>query len=129
MTKIEELRELLKKATPGPWEAENVVYGNGSRSTGIYRMAVLRDTGRKVQATTVCHVPRFSDATPSDAWLIEAMHAALPALLDVAQAAEIVVAGARRPDAVKPADWYTAIDMMRDALAKITCPNVIGGEK
>jgi hypothetical protein len=73
MTTIERLRELLEKATPGPWEStdKDGLYAN------IREPTIEAESGRVADMYDLC-----------DAALIVAMRNTLPALLEVAEAAK-----------------------------------------
>ena len=109
MSKIEELRALLAKATPGPWRVRD---GNPSRVDTVESGWPIADVG-------------FNHG---DAAMIAAMRVALPALLDVVEAAhawsecvEKGFASELRPDIARA--------MLIRALRKLDMvPNVIGDD-
>ena len=92
MTDPDELRRLEKAATPGPWAVESDGVYNDTRS---YMVVPLGD----------------SEQDDADAALIAAMRNALPALLDVAEAAQAVCG----TDNISTAHW----DALDAALTKL----------
>jgi len=123
---VAELRELLAKATPGPWgEWSNTDDYSDPKVYEVGLMGPLRmynDGSGGCTNDLVCETTRATypeGAADANATLIAAMRNNFEALLDLAARAKIVVAGARRPAVVQPADWYAAIEGMATALAKL----------
>lgn len=115
MTVVEQLRALLAKATPGPW-GRHVVgdFGHVWLVSGPDDAFVAEKIG------------------PNDAELIAAMHAALPALLDVAEAAGDFFSLSKGGSCTGFCNGVCAQHRLQMALAKLSdsmVPNVIGDEK
>ena len=103
MSTLDHLAELLAKATPLPWTAECL----GGRELG--------DAGILANLESV--PSPFSRATHEDdeAFAVAAINA-LPALLEIALAAQVVIAA--RHGATFP-QWVAANDALAAALAKL----------
>lgn len=128
MTRLAELRELLAKATPGPWDEDD---GNiFSRPLSNERHAIIM---RRIQGEDIPHpdgdepmgyVASTGQVQPNfenDAALIPAAVNALPALLDVAAAAEKLVDAYQRALEAKAPFTSAALIAhdLRSALAKL----------
>lgn len=94
---VGQLRELLSKGTPGPWET----YQAETLNTRVYSM---NPTSRNV---TVCRHPCASIQAKADAQLIATMHSAFPALLAIAEAAQEVQDGIDKRDEDE-SEWAAA---------------------
>jgi hypothetical protein len=68
---LDEIEAQAAKATLEPWEAANVVLGDGSRRTQI----------RVSESHVLAYLFRFSDDVPPDAAFIAAARSAVPALV------------------------------------------------
>lgn len=108
--KIEKLRELLAKATPGPWPP--AVTASDNRDMGHARGPEHPRPSRM----------SWHPQTEADAALISAMRDTLPALLDVAEAARTLVEGSGY-------EAESNQELVIVALAKLSMvPNVHGDE-
>lgn len=87
--RIAELRRLLLKATPGPWAFANWMSGDRPSSiTSLHRPG-------QAEAVAICPRYKADKFRQVDARLIIAAVNALPALLEVAEAAERMREGER----------------------------------
>lgn len=106
---VEQLRQLEQAATPGEWRVET--YEDGSGAFVVRGMQYL-----------------IAEARPSDhgdqgnARLIAAMRNALPALLDIAEAAQDVVPSTEFLDHIPGPYAYVRVDELKavaDALSRL----------
>ena len=111
MNAIENLRELMKKATPGPWKSK--VYVGAPPAADIV-------AGKKwITGSPTCDE---ASCDLGDAELIVAMHAALPRLLAVVEAAQLACQEETRAGIYHEAVKEQRIDCLRAALAPLTTP-------
>ena len=104
MSDIERLRALLAEATPGPWGLDSEF--GGSRGLVIGPLPENTEDPNWTTETVAFEIERDADAT----LIAEAVNA-LPALLDVAEAARVYLAcdgsGVRAPE-----PWSAPFDAM-----------------
>jgi len=98
---VSELRRLLAEATPGPWEVgDDRVWGNAD----------------DVEPETLVYLIELASPTANSALIVAAFNA-LPALLDVVDAARVIedpmVAGGGGDR------WWAAHEALRDALRRL----------
>lgn len=104
---VDRLRQLEQAATPGPWKADCVEDPNEPTGDGDEQYVFRPEVGHQVCA--------YYDSDSADAELIAAMRNALPALLDVAEAAEraqSLLGWSAREDVER--DLCAALDRLRE---------------
>lgn len=114
---IEELHKLLEAATPGPWvqtqEIDGIFSGRqtvikaGSDDSPAFPYRRVVTVGQTRQ--------HFHIEAEDNVALIAAMHAALPALLDIAEAARPLVDHVGED----PGEWDAAEERLAAALARL----------
>jgi hypothetical protein len=110
MTPIEQLRELMARATPGPWAMSLCSDHLHVRDVSGLSCEKIRGANHEVIKTT-----------PSiDAALIVLVHASLPALLAVVEAAQSTAYNSEHLGDGTTRCPSEVIDRLRDALAPLT---------
>ena len=111
---VEQLRQLEQAATPGPW----------AKDAPMMSQRDERYVGMLPRGDGYMHVMVAPDAATAE--LIAAMRNALPALLDIAEAAREVTS----PDYLTAPDPYAEgvrLDAMRDLMAALSRLDTEGG--
>jgi hypothetical protein len=118
---LEQLIELEKQATPGPWRAvgKGGTCDGGSTKQHPCFVGQITAKGNRpiVQQSTFLGVQgKTPEEAQGNAQLIVALRNAAPALLDVAQKAQALADVMN--DGTNLAPWWDARDALREALAK-----------
>lgn len=126
MTLLEKLKELSQQATPGPWRWTDVDYGPGfesyeERKDGPFSALWSDGANKPVMVAQDASSYRAMFDTPHDvdASLILAMVNALPALLEVAEAAKWVRETTNHAYVLNQAAVKGALKRLDAALAKL----------
>jgi hypothetical protein len=113
---LEQLIELEKKATPGPWVWHGGLLSMDNEHIIWPTNAIGEDDATPSQGIGACGKLAEQDAENNKA-LIAALRNAAPALLDVAQKAQALADVMN--DGTNLAPWWDARAALREALAKL----------